>query len=164
MLADIDFPQYELLDLAKLARAHIHSIQEGLFWLAVPLALIPPIPVKWAWIWLRTAAVTLFVWITLMDFRMMYEVRWVGIVLNIEKSDAGYDGVGGNVALLVFGWVFPFLQCLGTLVFMRLFLVRIGVGRSAAVDVVAAKKDGEIPGSNPIGGPESQPVSSGISR
>src|SRR6187455_1904630 len=108
MLADAEFPTYELLKIAQLARDHIHSIEGVLSWIAVPLALLPPIPIKWRWIWVRTIVITLVVWIVLMNFRIAYEVPWNRIVLDIEKRDWGYDGVGGNAALLLIGWTFPF--------------------------------------------------------
>ena len=124
MLADAEFPTYELLKIAQLARDHIHSIEGVLSWIAVPLALLPPIPIKWRWIWVRTIVITLVVWIVLMNFRIAYEVPWNRIVLDIEKRDWGYDGVGGNAALLLIGWTFPFFQCLVTLCVARWILTK----------------------------------------
>ena len=134
MLTDIQYPTYELLDIAKLAREHIHSIEGLLFWIAIPLALLPPIPIKWKWIWIRTAVITLVVWIVLMDFRIAYEVPWNRIVMDIEKRDFGYDGVGGNAALLLVGWIFPFVQCVGTLCVTRIILIRIGRRRKPTTE------------------------------
>lgn len=126
MLADMEYPTYDLLEIAKRARDHIHSIEGILFWLAIPLALLPPIPIRWKWVWIRTVVVTLVVWIALMDFRIAYEVPWNRIVMDIEKRDWGYDGVGGNAALLLVGWIFPFVQCLLTLCLTRIILIRFG--------------------------------------
>ena len=126
MLADMEYPTYDLLEIAKRARDHIHSIEGVLFWLAIPLALLPPIPIRWKWVWIRTVVITLVVWIALMDFRIVYEVPWNRIVMDIEKRDLGYDGVGGNAALLLVGWIFPFVQCLLTLCLTRFILIRFG--------------------------------------
>ena len=142
MLADIEYPTYELLDIAKLAREHIHSIEGVLFWLAIPLALLPPIPTKWKWIWIRAAVITLVLWIVLMDFRIAYEVPWNRIVMDIEKRDPGYDGVGGNAALLLVGWIFPFVQCFVTLCVSRFILIRIGRRKTKRTEQVA---DDQLP-------------------
>lgn len=122
----MEYPTYDLLEIAKRARDHIHSIEGVLFWLAIPLALLPPIPIRWKWVWIRTVVVTLVVWIVLMDFRSNYEVPWNRIVMDIEKRDWGYDGVGGNAALLLVGWIFPFIQCLLTLSLTRFILICFG--------------------------------------
>lgn len=129
MLANIQYPTYEALEVALRSQSHIHSIESQLFWIAIPLALLPPIPLTWKQIWIRTLFITLLVWITLMNFRIVYEIPWNRIVMDIEKRNPEYDGVGGNVALLVLGWIFPFLQCLATLCVTRFFLTRYGPSR-----------------------------------
>jgi hypothetical protein len=93
--------------MAQLAREHIHPIGDVFLWIAVPIALLPPIPTKWRWIWLRTIVITLAIWITLINFRIAYEVPWNEIVSDLENPNSDYDGVGGNAALLVFAWMLP---------------------------------------------------------
>ncbi len=136
MLAAIEYPTYELLEIARRARDNIHSIEGVLFWVAVPLALLPPIPIRWKSIWIRTIFITLFVWIVLMGFRIAYEVPWNRMVMDIEKRDFEYDGCGGNAALLMIGWTFPFFQCIITLCLTRFILVRIGNRRKKSAEVV----------------------------
>jgi hypothetical protein len=143
-----EFPTYELREIAQLARDHIHSIERILFWIAVPLALLPPIPIKWKWIFTRAIVITLVVWIVLMNFRIEYEVPWNRIVLDIEKSDDLYDGVGGNAALLFIGWIFPFFQSVVTLCVARLILMKIIKPRHLSTEPCAA----------PNGGPAAQPI------
>jgi hypothetical protein len=122
MLAQIEYPTYELIELAKQARGDIHAIEGVFFWIAIPLALLPPVPLKWKWIWIRTLVITVVVWIATMEFRIAFEVPWNRAVMNIEQRDPGYDGVGGNAALLLFGWVLPFIQCIVTLSLARVGL------------------------------------------
>ena len=148
MLADADFPIHELLEVAQRARSHIHALEGVLIWMAVPLALLPPIPIAWRWIWIRTFVITVVIWISLLGFRIAYEVPWNRTVLDIEKRDWGYDGVGGNAALLMLGWLFPFLQCLITLCLTRLVLSRFGSRKTptatiACIDTPPAAAPGE---------------------
>ena len=128
ILADAEFPNHGLLEVAQLARSHVHAIEGVLMWIAIPLALIPPVPTSWRWIWIRTFVITVAVWLVLMDFRIAYEVPWNRTVLDIEKRDWDYDGVGGNAALLLFGWAFPFFEALITLCLTR-FVLSLVVNR-----------------------------------
>lgn len=135
ILADAEFPNHGLLEVAQLARSHIHAIQSVLMWIAIPLALIPPVPTSWRWIWIRTFVITVAVWLVLMDFRIAYEVPWNRTVLDIEKRDWDYDGVGGNAALLLLGWVFPFFEALITLCLTR-FVLSLVVNRKTQTPAI----------------------------
>ncbi|MBN8418001.1 MAG: hypothetical protein J0L73_03720 [Verrucomicrobia bacterium] len=135
ILADAEFPSHELLEVARLARSHVHAIGSVLIWIAIPLALIPPVPTSWRWIWMRTVVITVAVWLALMDFRIAYEVPWNRTVMDIEKRDWGYDGVGGNVALLFFGWGFPFFEAFITLCLTR-FILSLAVNRKTAPQTI----------------------------
>lgn len=140
MLDDAVYPTYELLEIAQLARHHIHSIEGVLIWVAIPLALLPPIPIAWRWIWIRTIVITLVVWEILIDFRGAYEVPWNKIVSDLEKWDLPYDGEGGSVALFLVGWVFPFFECIITLSVTRFILMRIGRRRKTRPDRAATEQ------------------------
>jgi len=125
MLAEIH--AHDLHEVAELARDNIHAIEGILMWIAIPLALLPPIPTAWKWIWIRTLVITVIAWMTLLNFRIAYEIPWNRIVIDIEMQDSGYDGVGGNVALLLVGWVFPLTQCLITLCLTRFVFMKLAV-------------------------------------
>ncbi len=119
IIADFQFPTYEALELATQARTDIHTLETVLFWAAIPLALIPPLSLKWKWIVLRSIVITVALWVSMVLFRVEFEVPWNRIVFDLEQTNEMYDGVGGNAALLLLGWVFPFIQSLGTLCILR---------------------------------------------
>ena len=56
---------------------------------------------------LRVVVVTVVVWVALMAFHTQYIIPWHRRVLDIQQYDPMYDGVAGNVGLLLFGWILP---------------------------------------------------------
>lgn len=136
-LADIPFPSYELLELAKRAQRDIHAIESVLIWSAIPLALLPPIPIAWRWVLLRMLVITLGVWGLLIAFRITYEVPWNKIVLNIEQRENGYDGVGGNAVLVLLGWLVPLFESFFTLCVARGILLILKFRKTSSATEVA---------------------------
>lgn len=118
----MEYLRQDVLEVARLASKDIHKLEGVLFWVAIPLALIPPVPRSWGWIGVRTLVITVAVWYFSMRYRIVFEVPWNSRVLDIEDPNNGYDGVGGNAGLLLFGWIFPFFECLGTLIVCRYLL------------------------------------------
>jgi len=57
-------------------------------------------------------------------FRIFYRIR-VELPLNIQNArssgDIEYDGVGGNVAVLMMGWVEPLIACLIFVGILKIF-------------------------------------------
>lgn len=118
----MEYPHLDALEIAKLARNDIHKLEDVLVWIAIPLALIPPVPKSWRWIGLRTLVITVLVWYVSIRYRIVFEVPWNPMVIHMQDPNSGYDGVGGNAALLLLGWIPPFFECLGTLIVCRYLL------------------------------------------
>jgi hypothetical protein len=119
-----EFPTYTILQVAEWARRDVNELIGCVYLCGFVLALIPPVPLTWKGIFWRTAFVTLVVWYSLNTFRV-FEVRWASIVSDLKRVDSNYDGVGGNVAVLVLGWIFPFVQCFGVLALIKLVVFAI---------------------------------------
>ena len=138
MLSEMEYPIYELVEIAKHARDDIRSIESILLWIAIPLALLPPIPVTAKWTWIRIILITAFVWFAWMTFRTTFNVPWNRIVMDIEKRNPGYDGVGGNAALLLMGWAVPFVECVTALCVAGIVRKLIGAIRRRNTEQIAA--------------------------
>jgi hypothetical protein len=115
----MEYPPQDALEVAKLASKDIRDLQDILLWIAIPLALIPPVPRSWRWIALRTFVITVAVWFISMHYNIVFGVPWRSMVLDMQDPNSSYDGVGSNVGLLFLGWVPPFFECLGTLIVCR---------------------------------------------
>ena len=109
-MSEIEYPIHQLLEVAKHARDDIRSIECVLLWVAIPLTLLPPIPVTARLTWIRIILITAVVWFALIYFRISCSEPATQIVMDIEKKNPGYDGVGGNAALILMGWIVPFLE------------------------------------------------------
>lgn len=120
----MDYQTYKLLKVAEQAQSDVNGLIGYLQFSAVVLALVPPIPRTWNGIFWRTVFVTLVIWNAVGKFRG-YEVRWTRTIYDIEQKNPGYDGVGGNAGVFLFGWIIPFLQCLGVLLFIKLATLTI---------------------------------------
>ena len=144
-MTEIEYPIYELLEIAKHARDDIRSIESVLLWIAIPLALLPPIPITRTWTWIRVLVITAVVWIALINFRIAFNVPWNRIVMDIEKRNPGYDGVGGNAALLLMGWIVPFIESVATLCVAGIVLKWIDARRKRTTEQVVDGKPPEAP-------------------
>src|SRR5688500_7210085 len=91
--ANFQFPTYEVIELARRAQSDFQAIWHILFWLAIPLSLIPPVPLVRSWIYIRCCVVTVTIWMALLAFHIAFHVPWHRTVLDIEKRDLQYDGV-----------------------------------------------------------------------
>lgn len=120
----MDYPTHTLLQVAEWAKRDVNELIGYAYLSAVVLALVPPIPLTWKGIFWRAVLVTVVVWYALNVFRN-YEVRWARVVLDIKRENPGYDGVGGNVGVMLFGWVAPFVQCFGVLTLIKLATLAI---------------------------------------
>ncbi|WP_265595798.1 hypothetical protein [Verrucomicrobium sp. BvORR106] len=115
----MDYPTHTLLQVAEQARSDVNEITGYVYLCAIVLALVPPIPLTWKGIFWRTVFVTVVVWNMLSVFRG-YEVHWARTILDIEQRNPSYDGVGGNVGIMLFGWIIPFIECFGVLLLVKL--------------------------------------------
>jgi len=115
LFADYQSPEYEVLELARRALADIRWIEGALLWAAIPLSLLPPIPTGGRWIVLRMLVVTAVIWISVLCFRIRFDIPWYQIVLDAERRNEMHDGVGGNAVWLMVGWIVPLAQSLFTL-------------------------------------------------
>jgi hypothetical protein len=97
----------------------------------------------------------------MVNFRIEYEVPWNEIVADIEDRNNDYDGVGGNVATLCFGWIFPFVQCIGTLTFARVILIQLGRHRIKTTEQGGAGEPATRCESDSEGGAKPQPEAEG---
>lgn len=120
----MDYPTYTILQVAEWAQRDLNELITCVYLCGFVLALIPPVPLTWKGIFGRTTFVTVVVWYTLNSFRV-FQVRWASIVLDLKRVDSNYDGVGGNVAVLVLGWISPFVQCLGVLALIKLVVFAV---------------------------------------
>lgn len=137
------YSNYDLLEIARRALDSIHFTGELLLWIAVPLALIPPVPLRWGWIWTRVFVITVVVWCLILGYHTEYYVPWNRIVLDIEQRDPTYDGVGATAAWLIAGWTVPFIQSLATLGFARFILLQIAKLRKSQKE--SSESENQIP-------------------
>lgn len=125
----------ETVDLAIRAKEDIHAIGRVLFWSVIPLALLPPVSLKWKWIFIRCLIITLVVWQAYLHYHTEFEVPWNTIVFDLQDEQSSYDGVGGNAALLFLGWIPPPFMSLGSLSFLKLITSLAIRRRHATKDV-----------------------------
>ena len=104
--------EHYLYSTAKRALELSHAIKGVLLWIAVPAALLPPIPTQWKWILTRTAIITAGVWIFYYQIRMHFELAWELTVLDMDEPGNMYDGQLGNIFATFLGWAPPLLECL----------------------------------------------------
>ncbi|WP_050029305.1 hypothetical protein [Verrucomicrobium sp. BvORR034] len=120
----MDYPTHTLLQVAEQAKSDVSQITGYVYLCAIVMALVPPIPLTWKGIFWRTIYVTVVVWNALGVFRG-YEDHWARTIFDIKRENPGYDGVGGNVGVMLFGWVAPFVECLGVLTLIKLATLAI---------------------------------------